>query len=59
MVETCRRNEINDGYVRLVVTRGPGDLGIDPRKCRRAEVIVIARKTMNDVRRRGGSASSW
>ena len=43
VVETCRRNEIRDGYIRLVVTRGPGDLGIDPRKCRRAEVIVIVR----------------
>src|SRR3954466_9647601 len=41
VVETCRRNRIRDGYIRLVVTRGPGDLGIDPRKCPRAEVIVI------------------
>jgi branched-chain amino acid aminotransferase len=44
VVETCRRNSILDGYIRLVVTRGPGDLGIDPRKCPRAEVIVIARQ---------------
>ena len=44
VVETCRRNEIADGYIRLVVTRGPGDLGIDPRKCPRAELIVIARQ---------------
>ena len=43
-VETCRRNGISDGYIRLVVTRGPGDLGIDPRKCPRAELIVIARQ---------------
>jgi branched-chain amino acid aminotransferase len=43
VVETCRRNEIHDGYIRLVVTRGPGDLGIDPRKCPRPELIVIAR----------------
>jgi branched-chain amino acid aminotransferase len=47
VVETCRRNSISDGYIRLVVTRGPGDLGIDPRKCPRAELIVIARPTMN------------
>jgi branched-chain amino acid aminotransferase len=46
VVETCHRNGISDGYIRLVITRGPGDLGIDPRKCPRAEVIVIARKTM-------------
>ena len=44
VVETCRRNGISDGYIRLVVTRGPGDLGIDPRKCPRAELIVIARQ---------------
>ena len=44
VVESCRRNGISDGYIRLVVTRGPGDLGIDPRKCPRAELIVIARQ---------------
>jgi len=43
VVDTCRRNHIEDGYIRLVVTRGPGDLGIDPRKCPRPELIVIAR----------------
>ena len=47
VVETCRRNSIHDGYIRLVVTRGPGDLGIDPRKCPRPELIVIARPTMS------------
>jgi branched-chain amino acid aminotransferase len=43
VVETCRRNAIDDGYIRLVVTRGRGDLGIDPRKCPRPELFVIAR----------------
>jgi branched-chain amino acid aminotransferase len=43
VVETCRRNAIVDGYIRLVVTRGAGDLGIDPISCPRPEVIVIAR----------------
>ena len=43
VVETCRRNAIRDGYIRLVVTRGRGDLGIDPRKCPRPELFVIAR----------------
>jgi branched-chain amino acid aminotransferase len=46
VLEACRRNGIRDGYIRLVVTRGPGDLGIDPRKCPRAELIVIARQTI-------------
>src|SRR5207245_3594361 len=41
--EACRRNEIVDGYVRLVVTRGAGDLSVDPRSCPRAEIVVIAR----------------
>jgi branched-chain amino acid aminotransferase len=46
VLDTCRQNGISDGYIRLVVTRGPGDLGIDPRKCPRAELIVIARPTL-------------
>lgn len=44
VLDTCRQNAIHDGYIRLVVTRGPGDLGIDPRKCDRPELIVIARQ---------------
>jgi len=42
VLETCRRNALRDGYVRLVVSRGPGDLGLDPRKCSRPTVICIA-----------------
>jgi branched-chain amino acid aminotransferase len=44
VLETCRRNDIVNGYIRLVVTRGAGDLGINPRSCPRADVIVIARQ---------------
>jgi branched-chain amino acid aminotransferase len=44
VLETCRRNEIVDGYIRLVVTRGAGDLGIDPRSCPHPDIIVIARQ---------------
>lgn len=43
VVDACRRNGIVDGYIRLVVTRGRGDLGIDPRSCPTPQVIVIAR----------------
>ena len=43
-LETCRRNDIVDGYIRLVVTRGAGDLGIDPRSCPRPDIIVIAKQ---------------
>ena len=40
--QTCRANDIVDGYVRLVLTRGVGDLGLDPRKCPKATVFIIA-----------------
>ena len=42
VLETLRKNNIKDGYVRLVVTRGVGDLGLDPRKCPKPTVIIIA-----------------
>jgi len=42
VVETVRRNGLKDAYIRLVVTRGVGDLGVDPRKCRKPSVIIIA-----------------
>jgi len=41
VVETLRQNSMNDSYIRLIVTRGVGDLGLDPRKCPKASVIVI------------------
>lgn len=41
-VESCRQNNLRDGYIRLVVTRGKGTLGLDPRKCPKASVIIIA-----------------
>jgi branched-chain amino acid aminotransferase len=41
IVEACRKNDIHDGYVRPVVTRGPGDLGLDPRKCKRGPSVII------------------
>jgi branched-chain amino acid aminotransferase len=44
VVETCRRNRIRDGYIRLVVTRGIGTLGLNPNRCERPSIIVIADK---------------
>jgi len=41
-LESCRQNELKDGYIRLVVTRGVGDLGLNPKNCPRATVIIIA-----------------
>jgi branched-chain amino acid aminotransferase len=40
--ETIKVNEITDGYVRLVVTRGKGDLGLSPSKCANPSIIIIA-----------------
>jgi branched-chain amino acid aminotransferase len=42
VLETCRRNRLDDGYIRLVVTRGVGTLGLNPNRCERPSVIVIA-----------------
>src|SRR6056297_2198319 len=33
VIRTVKANKLKDGYIRLVVTRGEGDLGLDPRKC--------------------------
>jgi branched-chain amino acid aminotransferase len=41
VVETLRTNKLKDSYVRLVVTRGEGDLGLDPRKCPKPSIIII------------------
>lgn len=42
LLETVRRTGLDDAYIRLVVSRGAGDLGIDPRKCAKAAVYIIA-----------------
>ena len=44
VVEACRENKIRDGYIRLVVTRGVGTLGLNPKSCKRPSVIIIADK---------------
>jgi branched-chain amino acid aminotransferase len=43
-VETIRANKLRDGYVRLIVTRGIGTLGLNPRSCKKPSVIIIAGK---------------
>ncbi|MGD1087524.1 MAG: branched-chain-amino-acid transaminase [Verrucomicrobiota bacterium] len=43
-VETCRKNKLRDGYIRLVVTRGVGTLGLNPRSCKKPSIIIIADK---------------
>jgi len=44
VVEACRKNKIHDGYIRLVVTRGVGTLGLNPNRCKNPSVIIIADK---------------
>ena len=44
VVATCRKNKITDGYIRLVVTRGVGTLGLNPNRCKQPSVIIIAGK---------------
>ncbi|NOX98349.1 MAG: branched-chain-amino-acid transaminase [Verrucomicrobia bacterium] len=44
VMDTIRANELKDGYVRLLVTRGVGSLGLNPFLCERSSVIIIASK---------------
>jgi branched-chain amino acid aminotransferase len=44
VIETCRANKIRDGYIRLVVTRGIGTLGLNPKSCSHPSIIIIAGK---------------
>jgi branched-chain amino acid aminotransferase len=46
VVETLKKNKLKDAYIRLVVTRGIGDLGLDPRKCPKPTVIIITEPTL-------------
>ena len=42
LLETIRKNDLRDGYIRLLVTRGVGNLGLNPAQCKRPSVIIIA-----------------
>ncbi len=42
VLATCRANRVRDGYIRLVVTRGVGGLGLNPYLCKKAQIIIIA-----------------
>jgi len=44
VLETVRQNDLRDAYIRIVVSRGPGDLGLDPNKCPHPTVVIIASK---------------
>lgn len=56
VLETLRKNNLKDAYIRLIVTRGEGDLGLDPRKCSKPTVIIITdtiRLYSKEARERG------
>src|SRR5437762_1995418 len=42
VLETIRQNDLRDGYIRLIVTRGVGNLGLNPEQCKTPSVIIIA-----------------
>ena len=55
-LETIRKNNLRDGYIRLIVTRGKGNLGLSPDRCPKASVIIIAASIQlypEEVYRRG------
>ncbi|MCX5797777.1 MAG: branched-chain-amino-acid transaminase [Elusimicrobia bacterium] len=41
VVETVRANKLRDAYIRLLLTRGVGDLGLDMRKCRQGSTLIV------------------
>jgi branched-chain amino acid aminotransferase len=42
LLETIRQNDLREGYIRLIVTRGVGNLGLNPAQCKKPSVIIIA-----------------
>ena len=42
VLETCQKNKMKSGYLRLVVTRGKGYLGLSPDRCKNPTIIIIA-----------------
>jgi branched-chain amino acid aminotransferase len=42
LLETIRQNDLREGYIRLIVTRGVGNLGLNPAQCKQPTVIIIA-----------------
>jgi len=44
VVDVVRANGLKNAYIRLIVTRGVGDLGLDPRKCQKPTIVIIVDK---------------
>ena len=41
IVDTLKKNKLKDAYIRVLITRGEGDLGLDPKKCKGSAGIII------------------
>jgi branched-chain amino acid aminotransferase len=52
VIETLKKNNLTEAYIRLVVSRGLGDLGLDPRKCLKPTIIIITDR----IKLHGGGA---
>ena len=46
VIDTLKLNKLDDAYIRLIVTRGIGDLGLDPRKCKDSSIIYIKSRVL-------------
>ena len=42
IIDCCKKNNLKEAYIRPIITRGLGDLGLDPRKCQKASVVIMA-----------------
>src|SRR5512139_1537514 len=58
IVETVRRNNLRDAYIRPVASRGKGALGLDPRSCAKATVVIIADAETRHPEGIGGKSAS-
>ncbi|SES95198.1 branched chain amino acid aminotransferase apoenzyme [Methanococcoides vulcani] len=44
ILETLRKNDLRDAYIRPIVSRGVGDLGLDPRKCPKPSIYIVSQE---------------
>jgi branched-chain amino acid aminotransferase len=44
IIETLKKNNLKDAYIRPIVSRGDGDLGLDPRKCAKPNIFIITQE---------------
>jgi branched-chain amino acid aminotransferase len=58
ILETVRRNNLRDAYIRPVASRGKGALGLDPRSCKRATVVIIVDAEIRHPEDTGGASLS-